>query len=228
MIKRAAGFSLIEMLVAFAIASGIALLIYHAVSGAIKIENRVNDVTQHTNQLNRVWQRFNDDIHHVVARPWVDYLDNSQVTMIGLLGEEFSVKDATLDIEQNYVLRFVRRGNNHVLSATKSDMQVVGYRIAASENEDDNTISLWRDQWQPVDSAIKPIVHRRLLLEGIESIRLRYLPSDSQRVDEAAWVSGWPTSTQKNDLLPIAIAITIELETMGDIMRLFSLTQTDN
>lgn len=243
--KRVAGFTLIEMLVAFAIGASIALITYQALSGAIKIERRVHEVTQQTNQLHRVWQRLNDDIQHVVPRPWQDYLGTTQAAMIGLLGDGgvghgVSSSSVSLDGDDSYLLRLVRGGGNNFLSLTRSDLHIVGYRIAeddsnensdgnnrAGESEEVETVSLWRDYWRPVDSSEAPEVKSRLLLEGVKAMRFRYLPKNSQIIDEQAWVNGWPESTNQYDQLPIAIEVTIQLEGEGEIVRVFPLIKTD-
>jgi type II secretion system protein J len=234
---KAKGFTLIEMLVALAIGSSIALLAYQALSGSINIEERVNHVTRQTNGLQRVWQFLGDDIQHAIARPWNDYLGNTQPAMFGLLGDRQSQSSSLSIGQDSHLLRFVRSGENNFLNLQRSNLQVVGYRITLDESVEENQnaglesekgkIQLWRDYWRPVDSVNDPKIKTRLLLDNIKTVQFRYLPSDSKSADDQEWITGWPESTAKSEVLPIAIEVAIEVEGMGEILRIFSLIDTD-
>lgn len=229
-VMREKGFTLIELLVAFVIGIGIALLAYQALSSAINIEQRVSTVTAQTNRLHRVWQLLNDDLQHAVARPWVDFLGNQQVAMLGVLGDRVSQSSDISLSDSSHLLRFVRSGENNFLGLPRSNLQLVGYRLVENEsdnNEEKKSLSLWRDYWRPIDSVTEPTVKSRLLLENVEAINFRYLPKESQTTESDAWVTGWPSSDEQNEQLPIAVEVTIDVAGMGEIMRLFSLVKTD-
>jgi general secretion pathway protein J len=230
------GFTLIEMLVAMAIGAVIALLSYQALDGAIKIESRVSKLTQKMNSVQRVWQFFADDIQHAVPRPWKDNFGNAQPVMIGLLGDRLSQGSGLAVGDDSYLLRFIRSGENNFLDIPRSNLQSIGYRITADEvNEDtigsivnndaEPTVSLWRDYWRPVDAVNAPTVKSRLLIDSINSIRFRYLSSDSQTAEDEAWITGWPESKAKANQLPIAIEITVDVVGVGTVVRLFPLVQ---
>jgi general secretion pathway protein J len=226
------GFTLIEMLVALAIGAVIALLSYQALDGAIKIESRVSKLTQQMNSVQRVWQFFADDIQHAVPRPWKDSFGNTQPVMLGLLGDRLSQGSGLAVGDDSYLLRFVRSGENNFLNIPRSNLQAMGYRITADEvNEDlagddvEPTVSLWRDYWRPVDVVDDPTVKSRLLIDNINSIRFRYLSSDSQTAEDEAWITGWPASKGKGNQLPIAIEVTLDIVGVGTVVRLFPLVQ---
>jgi general secretion pathway protein J len=227
------GFTLIEMLVALAIGAVIALLSYKALDGAIKIESRVSKLTQQMNSIQRVWQFFADDIQHAVPRPWRDSFGNTQPVMLGLLGDRLSQGSGLAVGDDSYLLRFVRSGENNFLDIPRSNLQAIGYRITADEtdesfadNDAEPTVSLWRDYWRPVDAVNDPVVKSRLLIERINSIRFRYLSSESQTAEDEAWITGWPESKDKNNQLPVAIEVTLDIVGVGTVVRLFPLVQT--
>jgi general secretion pathway protein J len=227
------GFTLIEMLVALAIGAVIALLSYQALDGAIKIESRVSKLTQQMNSIQRVWQFFADDIQHAVPRPWRDTFGNTQPVMLGLLGDRLSQGSGLAVGDDSYLLRFVRSGENNFLDIPRSNLQAIGYRITADEtdesladNDAEPTVSLWRDYWRPVDAVNDPVVKSRLLIERINSIRFRYLSGESQTAEDEAWITGWPESEDKNNLLPVAIEVTLDIVGVGTVVRLFPLVQT--
>lgn len=231
-----AGFTLIEMLVALGIGAVIALLSYQALSGAINIESRVSQLTQQMNATQRVWHFFADDFQHTVARPWQDNFGNQQPVMVGLLGDRLSQGAGASVGDDSYLLRFVRSGDHNFLHRPRSNMQVVGYRITENDTSNDNganavdlssepTVSLWRDYWRPVDGADESAVKSLLLIDNIRTVRFRYLSSDSQTAADEAWITGWPESDQKNNTLPIAIEISLDIVGVGNVTRLFPLVQ---
>jgi general secretion pathway protein J len=229
---RGKGFTLIELLVALGLGAVIALLSFQALDGAIKIESRVSKITQQINSVQRVWQFFADDIQHAVPRPWKDNFGNMQPVMIGLLGDRLSQGSGLAAGDDSYLLRFVRSGENNFLNVPRSDLQAIGYRITADEADEnlanDNaepTVSLWRDYWRPVDPVNDPVIKSRLLIENINSIRFRYLSSESQTAEDEAWITGWPESQGKSDQLPVAIEITLDIVGIGAVVRLFPLVQ---
>lgn len=232
--KLSRGFTLIEMIVALGIGAAIALLAYQALSGAVNIESRVTHLTQKINGVQRVWQFFSDDLQHAVPRPWMDSFGNPQPVMVGLLGDRLSHSSGASIGDDSHLLRFVRSGDNNFLNQPRSDLEAIGYRITTDERDDDApqlsastepTVSLWRDHWRPVDDVNDPEIKSRRLLENIKTIRFRYLSADSTSTDDEAWITGWPESEAKSNQLPVAIEIAMDIVGVGEVVRLFPLTQ---
>jgi len=232
-----AGFTLIEMLVALSIGAGIALMAYQAMSGAINIEARVTKVNQMTNDVARVWQLLSDDFQHSVARPWADSFSNVQPAMSGLLGDRLSQSSIASAGEDTHLIRFVRSGEKNFFKQARSNMQIVGYRItveeedeqaASSDDKEKGKISLWRDYWRPIDSVGEPTIKSRRILDNIKTIQFRYLPQTTETIDDQAWVNGWPESETQQALLPIAVEVSIDVDGLGEVLRLFPLTVTES
>jgi general secretion pathway protein J len=73
------------------------------------------------------------------------------------------------------------------------------------------------------DRGTQPPAEAKVLVEGIESIELRYLDG------EARWVDAWPPSTQRSEAperLPRAVELTLILENFGPIRRVIELVDT--
>ena len=235
LLSKKQGFTLIEMLVALAIGAGIALLAYQALSGALNIEERVREVTKKTNSINRVWQVIADDIQHAVARPWTDYLGGSQPAMSGALGDRLAQSSVLSSDNDSHLIRFVRSGEKNFFQQARSNLQLVAYRITEeddensdqNEDEDRGKLSLWRDYWRPIDSVEEPNIKSRRLLDGIKTIRFRYLSKNNDRVTDESWIEGWPESSEQNAELPIAIEVTIDLNDIGEVTRLFALIEAE-
>ena len=224
-----AGFTLIELLIAMSIGVTIVFLSYQALTAAMNIDERVTAVNQHTNDMSRVWQLIGDDLQHSVARSWTDQFSNAQPAMSGLLGDRLAQSNAISVDTDTYLLRFIRSGEKNFFNQARSNLQLVGYRITRSDDNDlsdDTSVSLWRDHWRPIDSINEPTIKSRRLLDNINSIRFRYLPHDIESINDQAWLTGWPEGTSQNEQLPLAVEVTLDIANMGEITRLFLLAAT--
>ncbi len=228
--KNTNGFTLIELLVALAVGAGIILLAQQALSGAINTEARVNQSMKSVNGMQRTWQLLGDDLLHAIPRQSVDQFGNTQAAMAGLLSDRLSQSSTLAVNDDSYLLRFVRGGDENFFELPRSDLYMVGYRLTVKEDtgftadESEGNIRLWRDHWRPIDSANEPNVKRRLLLDNIKTIQFRYLSGNSQTTEDQAWITGWPESVAQNDQLPIAVEVTIDVERIGEVKRIFLLS----
>lgn len=233
------GFTLIELLIAITISSGVILLVYQALDGAISTEERVTETTNNINGLQRVWRYMQDDFLHAIPRQWVDQSNNTQPAMQGLLSDRQSASSALEVAQDSQILSFIRSGEHNFFNKPQSDMQHVVYRLSKEEIDSSNTsveddftdansttISLWRDYWRPIDSEASD-AKALLLLDDIKDIQIRYLSSKSQRVDDTSWIGGWPESVAQSNQLPIAIEVTISTHTLGEAKRVFLLSDND-
>lgn len=227
MIKRrqTAGFTLLEVLIALAIAAVIAAMSYQAIEGATGGAERTRTVMAEINQMDRTWQIIAADMRQVV-KPEIESR-----------GPRFEFKAESLertgdDVEQ-VLMTFTRRGWINPMERLRSDLQQVSYRIAEGK--------LWRDYLPernvPIDERdFEETALNQLLLEGVKDVQLRFLaleqvqqrgPNVLEGPDYTRdWEQVWPKPDQFGQMnMPAAVEITIEVEGMGVSARLFELTQ---
>ena len=223
--QRAAGFTLLEVLIALSIAAVIAAMSYQAIEGATGGAERTREVMGEINQLDRTWQIIASDMRQVLKPE------------IGQRGPRFEFKAESLeragdDVEQ-VLMSFTRRGWINPLERLRSDLQQVSYRIAEGK--------LWRDYLPernvPIDELdFEETALNQMLLEGVKDVQFRFLPTElvQQRGPiilggqdyTRDWEPVWPRPEQTGQAsMPIAVEITIDVEGMGVSARLFELTQ---
>lgn len=227
--NQATGFTLIEVLIAMALMVAIAGIAATFFTRAVDAAEANEKILEDVNNLETVWQLLATDTHHVIDRQLPPSVsgpgDNASIpTFMGgspeLSGAHF--------LQGEYTLRFVRDGWANPLNQVRSDMQRVGYLWIDGQ--------LWRNYWaernQPYDTEPSG---RRLLAENITAIRIRFLPNTAKDTEEKSWVDSWPPSAgfgrgdgtagdgKSLGSIPAAFEITLTLEDIGDVRRIFAL-----
>lgn len=226
MMKRFLGFTLIEMLIAIAIGAGIAAMAYRALSGAILAEEKISKVTQEVDEVDRVWQYMGRDLLYAVPRLWKDRNGAPKSALIGVQGDRLSQSDVIVPGEDDYILQFVRTNRENYLNKPRSNLYMVGYRL--TQEEDNQFKTIWRDTWAPVDGSEEPVVKKRRLLSGIKTLGFVYHPAKFDKLTPESGETGWNyLASQPSAVLPAAIHVTMELDSMGELTRLFALTAVE-
>jgi general secretion pathway protein J len=215
---RAAGFTLLEVLLAMVISAVIAVMAYQALDGATRGAERTNDAFEEINQLDRVWQVMSADMRNVLQP------DGKNIVFQGE-----SLKSPGDDVEQMLLL-FKRRGWVNFSNLPRSDLQLVSYRVAEGK--------LWRDfmpefNRELIDIEMEEDAFHQQLLANVEDVQLRFLhlglvAANGKSVLEnndfsERWLKTWPDPTQQAAVgLPLAIEVTISVKGVGSSVRLFS------
>lgn len=217
------GFTLIEMLVAVAISALIALLAYGFLSSAITAKEGTADALERVNELETTFYLIATDLHHVVDRnlPSAEVGLGSTGPAPAFIGGASSARGANV-LLGDYVLRFVRDGWANPLGLQRSDLQRVGYRWFDGQ--------LWRDFWAERNQALdaEP-AGARLLIEDLQALQIRFLPPGAEELAGADWEEVWPPQNLTvspqggQSQLPLAVEITLTLEEVGDVQRIFTL-----
>lgn len=222
--STARGFTLIEMMIAIFISALVATLAYGFLTSAISAEESSREALDVVNDLETVFQLLATDLNHVVDRdlPSAAAGIGSSASPPAFMGGNSSSRGVNY-LLGDYLLRFARDGWANPLQQKRSDLQRVGYRWYDGR--------LWRDFWQernqPLDTAP---AGRRLLMENLQAVRIRFLPATAREVLGSDWQAVWPpaeSSQQQGGAdessLPVAVEITLTLEDVGDVQRIFSL-----
>lgn len=213
MIRRNAGFTLIEVLIALAITAFVAAVAYSSLSTAMQAVESTRQTAQRTYELNRALMIISRDLRQFVARPVRDEFGQVEPAMAGGAAARFA-------------LSFTRGGWHNPNGLQRSNLQRVNYRV-----EDD---ALWRDSYPVLDRAPDTQAQEVRLLEGVEVLEVVFLNdlSAAERegrgltIDTRGWQASWvaDSSAPNVDLPPpVALEIRLELEDMGELRRIYAL-----
>ena len=234
------GFTLIEMLIAMVISVAMATMAYRSLHSTISAETNIRQVTEQVDAIDRTWQYIEKDLLYAVERTWFEPHGDQQGggeprVMLGISDEGLSQRTESTIWAANqyeYLLTFIRASRDNVFNQARSNLYLVGYRLTQDDDQDNHqnnnqeTKRLWRDTWSPVDGVGDPAFQQRLLLTGVRSIRLRYLPVSFQTLAENEWLDRWPPTDNASGatLLPVAVEVSIDLARMGQVTRRFAVS----
>lgn len=116
----------------------------------------------------------------------------------------------------DYWMTIMRGGMANPLHQRRTEEVRVGYRYISE--------TIWRDVWyNPLENEQTQALQRKLLT-GVNDVRVRVLPNGpGSSVAGGPWYDVWPAIGKSAEELPIAVEVTLILEDMGEITRLFSL-----
>lgn len=198
---RAQGFTLLELLVALAVFSMVALMAYSGLRSVLQSKQVTEQRAERIQRLQSAMMMLERDLSQFVPRGIRDDYGDRQPAI------------RTADYG-SILLEFTHAGWRNPTGIARSTLQRVAYGI---EEE-----SLLRFSWTVLDRAQESSPYKVKLLDGVREMRLRYL-------DEAhEWHEQWPPAGLEPGEpvpTPLALEVSLELEDMGDIRRLFPLLQ---
>lgn len=203
------GFTLMEVLIAVTITAVIGLGVWQVLSGVVLSRDRVNEVAEEFDQLQRTMLLLERDLTQVVNRPVRD--------MYG------DYKPALTSREDSFALVLTRQGWRNPLGMRRSSLQRAGWEYTGEE--------LRRRHWITLDQGQEENSQDVVLLSEVTSFEIRFL--DHRR----NWTDGWPTEEAMASLspgtrpdlpLPLGIEITMEHERFGELIRTFAIPDFDH
>lgn len=228
MMHEKQGFTLIEVMVAMAITSVVAIMAYYGIDSAIRLSTSAEQQADELRQLNRAFDVIARDFRQVIGRTVRD--------PAGYDNESAFILDKSLDP----FLRFSRVGwtNPEPARFQRSQLQRVNYRY-----EEEQLIRL---SWQMMDRYEDSKEQAVVLLDGVEELDVRVLQAAElsglenlganvfvnipQSQMESQWVEQWPMlndtqqlqTTAATSVLPVAIELKLTLKRWGEIRRIFT------
>ncbi|MBW0146137.1 type II secretion system minor pseudopilin GspJ [Marinobacter arenosus] len=202
------GFTLLEVLIAVTITAVIGLGVWQVISGVVTSRDRVNELAEDFDGLQRAMLLLERDITQIVNRSARD-----------IYGD---YKAALTNREEDFALVLTRQGWRNPLGTRRSGLQRVAWEFTGDE--------LRRRYWPMVDQGQEDDSRDVLLLEEVLAFEVRFLN------DERSWQPEWPTDEMMAGInpgsrpetpLPMGIEITLEHERFGELVRTFVLPDFD-
>jgi general secretion pathway protein J len=207
MMRRARGFTLIEVLLAMAITALVAVMAYAGLSTAIDAAARHGEQVQRLSDVQTALGWLVRDLRQSVDRPIVDAAGDVLPALIGAAADDD-------------LLALTHTGWDNPRGQRRGNLQRVRYRLDANGD-------LWRDSWLVLD-RIDDEDHLQSvrLLGGVRRIEFGFLDGKSANAQNAAlggeWVEQWP-ATRGDTLLPLAVRFELELDGIGTVRRVVGL-----
>ncbi|MEX0964061.1 MAG: type II secretion system minor pseudopilin GspJ [Pseudohongiellaceae bacterium] len=230
------GFTLIEVLVAMAVTALIGALSWQFVTVAVDATDDAGAALASLQAVESTWSILAMDLQQAV-----DTVATTQEVRSELQRPEFRGVSNPLAAEP--FLHLLRDGWTNLQGLPRSELQRVAYRLEAD--------SLWRESWpqRNLPDVLQAEPMRRLLLDGVTAVDVRFLPAAANSIEDG-WLPLWPEEffgmPRQNPTpiagaspgepgepgegsgeillqrsLPLAVAVTLNLEKFGEIERLF-------
>lgn len=196
------GFTLLELMVALAIFALLAAMAYGGLATVLDTRSETDAQAARLAALQTTLSVMERDLEQAVQRPIRDGLGDRQPALVG-------VQMGPIRLE------FTHDGHANPAHLARSNLERVGYGV------DDHV--LYRMAWRVLDRAQDSQPGKMRLLEHVQSLDIRYLDNKNQ------WHTSWPDlapgtpDAAAQAALPIAVEISLDLDTWGRINRVFAL-----
>ncbi len=198
----AAGFTLVELLVALAVFAILALLAYGGLSGMLNARAQSDERAEALRQLQLAYRTVERDIEQWVPREVRDEYGQAQPALIA--GSEIGA-----------ALELTRGGWRNPAEQPRSTLQRVAYAVQDEK--------LLRSTWLSLDRAADAQADEQTLIEGVSELRLRFLDASD------AWQERWPPAgqalTEEGTPAPAPVPRALEMvlvsERWGELRWLF-------
>ncbi len=193
-----------EVLVALVIMAIIALLASQAFHTASVGASATREAMDRMARIDRAFVLMETDLRNALPK-WVQQELGSPLPPVYVTRS------------QDYWLTVLRGGMDNPLFQPRTEEVRIGYRWIEQ--------TLWRDTWYNPAQSDQQDARQQKLLTGVTDLRVRVLPPNATSLAAGPWLDAWPqnASPTNQQPLPLAVEVTLELEDLGEVMRLFSL-----
>lgn len=192
------GFTLLELLVALAIFSLIAVMAYGGLETVLNQQAHTEVNAESLAALQKTYLVMQRDIEQAVPRAIRDEFGDEQGSLVGTT-----------------LFQLTRGGWNNPVDQPRSTLQRVGYAL-----EDRQLI---RYAWMVLDRAQDSKPTRQPLIDEIESMEVRYLDERDNWQEQWPPLSTDQTPPTVTLAFPLAIEVTLEHASFGKLVWLFQL-----
>jgi general secretion pathway protein J len=197
-IQSSAGFTLLELLVALAIFSLLAVMSYNGLKIVLDQQAATEVQAEALAELQKVYLLLQRDVEQVVPRPIRDEYGDEQPALAG--------GDA---------LQLTRGGWSNPAGRLRSSLQRVGYAFEDGQ--------LVRYSWGVLDRAQDSEPQRQPLIGDIGEMTIRYLDGKNEWQDRWPNPLASGDGTAVMTALPRAVEITLDHEKFGPLVWVFRL-----
>ncbi len=207
-----AGFTLLELVVALAVFAVLATLAYGGLRQVLQARERLEAVDRELAAVQLAFAALERDLLQAVARPVRDGL-----------GDELPAFVGRGDAGEGPVLELTRAGRPNPLGLRRSHLERVAYALQGERLE--------RWSWEALDRPPGALPYREVLLEGVRSLRLRFLGPPGSGPAGDGWQPDWPPASLaaggqgESPSLPRAVELELELEGWGALRRLLAVRE---
>lgn len=197
--RRARGFTLLEVLVAVAIFAVVGVMAYGGLQAVLTQQVLARDNADRFREIQFAVQQLSRDFYQLNPRPVREELgDGHRNAMFA-------------DARNRYPVEFTRGGWSNPLGQPRAAVQRVAYLL-----EDGRLLRL---HWFAPDHTLSEEPVEREILAGVRDFRMRFFGPNG-------WLDEWPPPLSNMDLaqLPIAVEFILELDDWGEIRRLIEVS----
>jgi general secretion pathway protein J len=193
--RRARGFTLLEVLVAVAIFAVVGVMAYGGLQAVLAQQVLARENADRFRAIQFAVQQLSRDFQQLQPRPVREELG------------EGSRNALLADARNRFPVEFTRGGWSNPLAQPRAAVQRVAYQL-----DDDRLLRL---HWFVPDHILSEEPVEREILVGVREFRMRFF-------SPGGWSEQWPPGIDPVDpaLLPTAVEFILELEDWGEIRRL--------
>lgn len=198
LVRKIAGFTLLEIMVALFIFSIIAMIIATGLQSVLQTQQIMQKKSAELEQLEIAFILLDRDVKQIINRSIIDFQGVRQAAFLGTQA----------------MMRFTHGGYANPLAAEKrSTLQRVSYFLQDGK--------LIRRTWDVLDQSPANKFSDRVLLEQITHLEIHYI--DAKKRVHDMWTENNSALTESNDDFPMAIELKIIFANHSEITRLFVL-----
>lgn len=193
---RAAGFTLLELLIAITIFAVIGAMALGGYNQLLTQRERADVSMARIRATQLAVTRIAQDFEQLEPRPVRD--PTAQTQRAALM----------IDTSGTYAVEFTRAGWSNPAGVQRSTLQRAAYRLQDGK--------LYRDYWTVLDRTLNSMPVEVNLLDKVTAFKLRFM--DQNRQWQTIWpIAGAGAAGARN--LPLAVEFTLQLEDWGEIKR---------